>query len=93
VYDPIRLEVAKNPRLASTDEMSAGLQRAAYSTRIETRGDFSWALLDPNLQPATQSPVLVTEMGTTTSVPPALMATVDVFGNRHLVRDASGENP
>jgi hypothetical protein len=39
--DPVRFEVIRNALLAITEEMGATLRRAAYSTNIKTRGDFS----------------------------------------------------
>ena len=44
--DPVRFEVIRNALLAITEEMGATLRRAAYSTNIKTRGDFSCAFFD-----------------------------------------------
>lgn len=72
-YDPIRLEVIKNALLAITDEMSAALQRAAYSTNIKTRGDFSCALLDPELRLVAQSFSQPTHLGSLVHSAPRLV--------------------
>ena len=45
--DPIKLEVIRNGLTAAADEMALALQRAAYSTNIKTRLDFSCAIFDP----------------------------------------------
>jgi N-methylhydantoinase B len=85
-YDPIRLEVVKHALLAITDEMSAALQRAAYSTNIKTRGDFSCALLDTNLRLVAQSFSQPTHLGSLVHSAPRL---VQEFGaDRMRVGDA-----
>src|SRR2546425_11734704 len=48
--DPVRFEVIRNALLAITEEMGATLRRAAYSTNIKTRGDFSCAFFDRELR-------------------------------------------
>lgn len=53
--DPVRLEVIRNALRAIADEMSVALQRAAYSTNIKTRLDFSCALFDRAARLVTQS--------------------------------------
>ena len=49
--DPVRFEVIRNALLAITEEMGATLRRAAYSTNIKTRGDFSCASLIASYAP------------------------------------------
>lgn len=44
--DPIRLEVFRNALTAIADEMGSALRRAAYSTNIKTRLDYSCAVFD-----------------------------------------------
>lgn len=44
--DPIRLEVFRNAMTAIADEMGSALRRAAYSTNIKTRLDYSCAIFD-----------------------------------------------
>ena len=48
--DPVRFEVLRNALTAVTEEMGATLRRAAYSTNIKTRGDFSCAFFDRELR-------------------------------------------
>jgi N-methylhydantoinase B len=71
--DPITLEVLKNAILAVTDEMSAALQRSAFSTNIKTRGDFSCALFDADCRLVGQSFSQPTHLGSLVhSVPRAI---------------------
>jgi N-methylhydantoinase B len=44
--DPILFEVIRNALSEATEEMSACLQRTAYSTNIKTRLDYSSAFVD-----------------------------------------------
>ena len=53
--DPIKFEVMRNAFDAAADEMSVALRKAAYSTNIKTRADFSCALLDGELRIIAQS--------------------------------------
>jgi N-methylhydantoinase B len=53
--DPIRFEVLRNAFEAAADEMGLALRRAAYSTNIKTRADFSCALFDADLRLIAQS--------------------------------------
>ena len=53
--DPIRFEVMRNAFQAAADEMAAALRKAAYSTNIKTRADFSCALFDEQLRVIAQS--------------------------------------
>jgi N-methylhydantoinase B len=53
--DPIRLEVIRNSLTAVADEMGLALQRAAYSTNIKTRLDFSCAIFDRDGRAIAQS--------------------------------------
>jgi N-methylhydantoinase B len=53
--DPIRLEVIRNALTATADEMGIALRRAAYSTNIKTRLDFSCAIFDPTARVIAQS--------------------------------------
>lgn len=53
--DPLRLEVLKNAFISITEEISATVQRSAYSTNIKTRKDFSCALCDTRLRVIAQS--------------------------------------
>jgi N-methylhydantoinase B len=53
--DPITFEVLKNAFLNATEEMAMTIRRAAYSTNIKTRGDFSCAFFDADLRCIVQS--------------------------------------
>ena len=53
--DPIRLEVIRNRLNAAANEMAVALQRAAYSTNIKTRLDFSCAIFDSSVRVIAQS--------------------------------------
>src|ERR1044071_9816909 len=44
--DPILFEVIRNALVEATEEMSACLQRTAYSTNVKTRLDYSAAFVD-----------------------------------------------
>src|SRR5947208_1515500 len=53
--DPIRFEVLRGAFEAAADDMGLALRRAAYSTNIKTRADFSCALFDASLRLIAQS--------------------------------------
>ena len=53
--DALRLEIFRHALTGITDEMSVTLRRAAYSTNIKTRLDFSCALLDGRARSVAQS--------------------------------------
>ncbi|MEE4454186.1 hydantoinase B/oxoprolinase family protein [Novosphingobium resinovorum] len=53
--DPVRLEVIKNGLLAMTEEQGVALYRAAYSTNIKTRRDYSCSFLDRDLRGVAQA--------------------------------------
>jgi len=44
--DPILFEVVRNALVEVTEEMSASIQRAAYSTNVKTRLDYSCGFVD-----------------------------------------------
>ena len=44
--DPITFEVLRNAFTNTIDEMAVTVKRAAYSTNVKTRGDFSCVLID-----------------------------------------------
>jgi N-methylhydantoinase B len=62
--DPILFEVIRNALLEATEEMSATLQRTAYSTNVKTRLDYSSGFVDAKgrmvAQAFCQPPHLVT---------------------------------
>ncbi len=53
--DPITFEVMRSAFVAAADEMGVALRKAAYSTNIKTRADFSCALFDAKLRLIAQS--------------------------------------
>lgn len=53
--DPLTFEVMRNAFLNLTEEMALTVRRAAYSTNIKTRADFSCAFFDSNLRVIAQS--------------------------------------
>jgi N-methylhydantoinase B len=53
--DPIQFEVIRSAFEGAADEMGAALRKAAYSTNIKTRADFSCALFDRKLRIIAQS--------------------------------------
>jgi N-methylhydantoinase B len=70
----IRLELVKNQLLAITDEMSAALQRSAYSTNIKTRADFSCALFDVDARLVAQSASQPTHLGSLVKIVPRALS-------------------
>ncbi|MCH2115660.1 MAG: hydantoinase B/oxoprolinase family protein, partial [Pirellulales bacterium] len=55
MIDPIQFEVMRSAFDAAADEMAAALRKAAFSTNIKTRADFSCALFDSQLRLTAQS--------------------------------------
>lgn len=53
--DPIQFEVMRSAFHSAADEMAVALRRAAYSTNIKTRADFSCAIYDDKLRVVAQS--------------------------------------
>jgi N-methylhydantoinase B len=53
--DPVTFEVIRNAFLNVTEEMALTVRRAAYSTNIKTRADFSCAIFDNQLRCVAQS--------------------------------------
>ena len=53
--DPIRFEVMRSAFQSAAEEMAIALRRAAYSTNIKTRADFSCALYDEHLRVVAQA--------------------------------------
>src|SRR5262249_54702793 len=73
--DPVRFEVIRNALLAITEEMGATLRRAAYSTNIKTRGDFSCAFFDRDLRTIAQAFAQPSHLGSLAhNVPRAIRA-------------------
>jgi N-methylhydantoinase B len=53
--DPVSFEVIRNALLNITEEMAVTIRRAAYSTNIKTRADFSCAFFDAKTRCVAQS--------------------------------------
>ena len=53
--DPVTFEVIRNALLNMTEEMAVTIRRAAFSTNIKTRADFSCAFFDAKLRCIAQS--------------------------------------
>ena len=53
--EPVTFEVIRNALLYVTEEMALTVRRAAYSTNIKTRADFSCAIFDNELRCVAQS--------------------------------------
>ena len=53
--DPVTFEVLRNAFINVTEEMALTIRRAAYSTNIKTRADFSCAFFDNDLRCIAQS--------------------------------------
>lgn len=70
--DPVRLEVIRAGLAATADEMAIALQRAAYSTNVKTRQDFSCAIFDHELRVVAQSFSVPTHLGSLTSFVPGI---------------------
>lgn len=78
--DPIQLEVVKNALLAVTEEQSVALQRAAYSTNIKTRRDYSCSLLDRNIRGVAQAFAQPTHLAAMAYAVPNALAMYGVDG-------------
>ena len=53
--DPVTFEVVRNAVINMTEEMAVTVRRAAFSTNIKTRADFSCAFFDAKLRCIAQS--------------------------------------
>ncbi|HEX9843968.1 MAG TPA: hydantoinase B/oxoprolinase family protein [bacterium] len=72
--DPVRFEVIRNALLAITEEMGATLRRAAYSTNIKTRGDFSCAFFDAQCRAVAQAFAQPSHLGSLAHIVPQATA-------------------
>ena len=69
--DPVTFEVIRNAVVNLTEEMAVTVRRAAFSTNIKTRADFSCAFFDAKLRCVAQSfaqPAHLVAMSTITPV-------------------------
>lgn len=78
--DPVAFEVIRNAFLNVTEEMALTVRRAAYSTNIKTRADFSCAFFDRELRCIAQS----------FAQPPHLVSMASVVPNA--IREFGAEN-
>jgi N-methylhydantoinase B len=72
-FDPVRFEVVRGGLVAVVEEMSIALQRAAYSTNVKTRQDFSCAVFDAELRMVAQSFSVPMHLGSMTCAIPAIV--------------------
>src|SRR5256712_87300 len=79
--DPVRFEVLRNALTAVTEEMGATLRRAAYSTNIKTRGDFSCAFFDRELHTIAQAFAQPSHLGSLAHIVPRA---IRAYGAEHL---------
>src|SRR6266496_4271573 len=75
--DPITFEVMRSAFVAAADEMGVALRKAAYSTNIKTRADFSCALFDAKLRLIAQSFTQPVHLG---SMPRVVPSAVGKYG-------------
>jgi len=80
-FDRVRLEVFRNALVAAADEMSLALQRAAYSTNIKTRLDFSCAIFDRSARLVAQSFTQPVHLGTMVHLIPRIL---EIYGRERL---------
>jgi N-methylhydantoinase B len=80
--DQVRFEVTRNALLAITEGMGATLRRAAYSTNIKTRGDFSCAFFDRHLRTIAQAFAQPSHLGSLAHIVPRAIAS---YGPEHLM--------
>lgn len=78
VLDPVRVEVFRNALTAIADEMGVALRRAAYSTNIKTRLDYSCALFDPEGRTLAQAFTQPIHLGTLRHFVPRILESVGV---------------
>ncbi|MGI9145957.1 MAG: hydantoinase B/oxoprolinase family protein [Chloroflexota bacterium] len=81
-FDRVRLEVFRNALVAAADEMSLALQRAAYSTNIKTRLDFSCAIFDRSARLVAQSFTQPVHLGTMVHLIPRIL---EIYGRDRLL--------
>jgi N-methylhydantoinase B len=72
--DALHLEIFRHALIGITDEMSVTLRRAAYSTNIKTRLDFSCSLLDGRARTIAQSFAQPVHLGTIARFVPGIVA-------------------
>ncbi len=90
--DPVTFEVIRNALLNVTEEMAITIRRAAFSTNIKTRADFSCAFFDAKARAVAQSFAQPAHLVSLSSVVPALVREVGAEnmqgGDIYLINDA-----
>jgi N-methylhydantoinase B len=81
IVDPILFEVIRNALSATADEMGVALRRAAYSTNIKTRLDFSCAIFDASRRVIAQSFSQPNHLGSLTHFVPRI---IEEYGDDRL---------
>ncbi len=71
--DPVSFEVIRNALLNMTEEMAVTIRRAAYSTNIKTRADFSCAFFDATPRCVAQSFAQPAHLVSMSSIVPAVI--------------------
>jgi N-methylhydantoinase B len=79
--DPVRLEVIKNALLAMTEEQGVALYRAAYSTNIKTRRDYSCSFLDRDVRGVAQALAQPSHLA---AMKFAIPAAIEMYGRDNL---------
>ena len=74
--DPVTFEVIRNALVNVTEEMALTVRRAAYSTNIKTRADFSCAIFDNQLRCIAQSFAQPPHLISLATIAPASIAEV-----------------
>lgn len=90
--DPVSFEVIRNALLNITEEMAVTIRRAAYSTNIKTRADFSCAFFDPGFRCVAQSFAQPAHLVSMASIVPVSIREIGPqnmrAGDAYLVNDA-----
>ncbi|MBI1773874.1 MAG: hydantoinase B/oxoprolinase family protein [Proteobacteria bacterium] len=90
--DPVTFEVIRNALLNMTEEMAVTVRRAAYSTNIKTRADFSCAFFDSKMRCVAQSFAQPAHLVSMSSIVPVLINEIGAknmrSGDVYLVNDA-----
>ena len=90
--DPVSFEVIRNALLNVTEEMAVTIRRAAFSTNIKTRADFSCAFFDAKPQNVAQSFAQPAHLVSMSSIVPATILEIGAenmkAGDIYLINDA-----
>ena len=90
-FHPVTFEVIRNALLNVTEEMSVTIRRAAYSTNIKTRSDFSCAFFDSDLRCVAHSFSQPAHLIAMSSIVPVAMRLIGInnvaSGDSYVVND------